>query len=128
MMIILNLSSIKLSYRKHSSCNGILEDATIAVSLKYPSKFWKSHEIPLINCKVEYIKKNNRLISVDLCRTKELNADPKAIHQREFVGQLKKLDDNGNATDAGNYQSMFFNNFRKGKSNKKQNQNFLKEL
>ena len=61
-------------------------------------------------------------------RTKELNADPKAIHQREFVGQLKKLDDNDNATDAGNYQSMFFNNFRKSKINKKQNQNFLKEL
>ena len=75
----------------------------------------------MINCKVEYIKKNNRLITVDLSRTKVLNADPKAIHQREFVGQLKKLDDNGNATDAGNDQSMFFNNFRKSKSNKKQN-------
>ena len=37
---------------------------------------------------------------------KELNADSKAIHQTEFVGQLKKLDDNDNATDDGNYQSM----------------------
>ena len=25
----------------------------------------------------------------------------------KFVGQLKKLDDDGNATDAGNGQSMF---------------------
>ena len=33
--------------------NGILEHATIAVSLKYLSNFWRSLEMPLINCKVE---------------------------------------------------------------------------
>ena len=33
--------------------NGILKIATIAVSLKYLSNFWRSLEMPLINCKVE---------------------------------------------------------------------------
>ena len=33
--------------------NGILRNATIVVPLKYLSNFWKSLEIPLINCKVE---------------------------------------------------------------------------
>ena len=45
---------------------------------------------------------------MDLSRQKELDADPKAIQQIEFVGQLKKLDAEDNATDAGdNDQSMF---------------------
>ena len=46
------------------------------------------------------------LIAVDLSRQKELDADPKAIQQTKYVGQLKKLDDDGNATDAGNDQSV----------------------
>ena len=33
--------------------NGILKKATIAVPLKYLSNFWRSLEMPLINCKVE---------------------------------------------------------------------------
>ena len=33
--------------------NGILNSATIAVLLKYLSNFWRSLEMPLINCKVE---------------------------------------------------------------------------
>ena len=33
--------------------NEILENATIAVSLKYLSNSWRSLEMPLINCKVE---------------------------------------------------------------------------
>ena len=33
--------------------NGILKNTTIAVSLKYLSKFWRSLEMPLISCKVE---------------------------------------------------------------------------
>ena len=36
-----------------NQANGILKNATIAVSLKYLSNFWRSLEIPLINCKVE---------------------------------------------------------------------------
>ena len=54
-----------------------------------------------------YIKNHYRLIAVDLSRQKELDTDPKAIHQIEFVGQLGKLDANYNAKDAGNDQSMF---------------------
>ena len=36
-----------------SHANGILKNATIAVPLKYLSNFWRSLEMPLINCKVE---------------------------------------------------------------------------
>ena len=32
--------------------NGILKNARIAVPLKYPSNFWRSFEMSLINCKV----------------------------------------------------------------------------
>ena len=37
----------------------------------------------------EYIKYNHKSIGVDLSRQKELDADPKAIQQIEFVAQLK---------------------------------------
>ena len=37
----------------------------------------------------KYIKNIYRLIAVDLSRQKELDADPKAIEQIEFVGKLK---------------------------------------
>ena len=44
-----------------------------------------------------YIKNHYRLIAIDLGRQKELDADPKAVKQTEFVGQLKKLNaDNNN--------------------------------
>ena len=51
------------------------------------------------------IKNHYRLIAIDLSR--KLDADPNAIQQIEFVGQLRKLDGEGYATDAGNDQSMF---------------------
>ena len=35
----------------------------------------------------DYIKNHYRLIAVDLSRPKELDADPKAIQEIEFVGQ-----------------------------------------
>ena len=43
-----------------------------------------------------------------MSRQKELDADPKAIQQIEFVGQSKKIDKISNATDGGVEQSMFF--------------------
>ena len=52
------------------------------------------------------IKNQYRLIAVDLSRQKELDADPKAIQQIQFVGQLRKLDYNDNTTHEGNDQSM----------------------
>ena len=39
----------------------------------------------------DYIKNHYRLIAVDLSRQKELDADPKAIQQIEFLGQLKNV-------------------------------------
>ena len=54
------------------------------------------------------VKNYYRVKAVDLSRQKELDVDPKAIQQIEFVGQLKNLDADDNATDAGdNDQSMF---------------------
>ena len=49
-----------------------------------------------IGCLLDYnyIKNHYRLIAVDLSRQKELDADPKAIQQIEFVGQLKTPDAN----------------------------------
>ena len=38
-----------------------------------------------------YKKNHYRLIPVDLSKQKELDVDPKAIQQIEFVGRLKKL-------------------------------------
>ena len=50
----------------------------------------------------DYIRNHYMLIAVDLKRQKELNADPKAIQQIAFVGQLKKLNNANN-----NPESMF---------------------
>ena len=36
----------------------------------------------------EYIKNHYKLITVDLIKQKELDADPKEIQQIEFVGKL----------------------------------------
>ena len=48
----------------------------------------------------EYVKNHYRLMAVDLNRQKELDADPKAIQQIEFVGQLKKLNNNNNDVES----------------------------
>ena len=40
----------------------------------------------------DYIKNHYRLIAVDLSGQKDLNGDPNAVHQIEFVGQLKNID------------------------------------
>ena len=51
----------------------------------------------------EYIKNHYKLIAVDFCRQKELDTEPKAIQEIDFVGQLK------NANGANSYiaQPMF---------------------
>ena len=50
---------------------------------------------------------NYRLIAVNSKQQKELNPGPKAIQQIEFAGQLKQLDANDDAIDAGPDQYMF---------------------
>ena len=56
----------------------------------------------------DYINNNYRLITIKWSVKKEVDADPRAIEQIEFVGQLKQLDANYNLTDeAGNDQSKF---------------------
>ena len=42
-----------ISSQADNDTNGILKNATIAVPFKYLSNFWRSLELPLINCKVE---------------------------------------------------------------------------
>ena len=37
----------------------------------------------------DYFKKNDQLIGVDLSKQRELDADPRAIQQIEFIGMLK---------------------------------------
>ena len=68
-----------------------------------------------------------RLIAIDLSRQKELDVDRKSIQQIEFVGQLKKLDDDGNDTDVGNDQSMFVLKISEKKF-KKRDKSFYKEV
>ena len=48
----------------------------------------QSEEIRKCRCLLDhdYIKDKHRSIAVDLSRRKELDADPKVIHQIEFVG------------------------------------------
>lgn len=56
------------------------------------------------------IKNHCRLITVDLIRQKELDTNPKTanrIQQIEFVEELRKLDNNGSATDTDNDQFVF---------------------
>ena len=53
--------------------------------------------------------------------------DRKSIQQIEFVGQLKKLDDDGNDTDVGNDQSMFVLKISE-KNFKKRDKSFCKEV
>ena len=55
----------------------------------------------------DFIKNHYKLIAADSSIQKELDSDPKAIQQIEFVGQLKQLDCNDNAADAGDDQSIF---------------------
>ena len=106
--------------------NGILRNAAIAVLLKYLSNFWRSLEMPLINCKVEWTKYcvqsaagNDDLNNIDndnndnnisftikdtkLCVPVVTLAIPKAIQQIEFAGKMKSKD----VIRANGSQSMF---------------------
>ena len=63
----------------------------------------------------DYIKNHCRFIAVDLSRQKELDTDSKAIQQLEFIGQLKKLDDNYNIANYDAQSIFVLTIFRKHK-------------
>ena len=56
----------------------------------------------------DFIKNHYRLVAVDLSRQKELDTYLKAIQKIEFIRQLKKLNNDGSATDAGHDQLCLF--------------------
>ena len=62
--------------RAPNNANGILKIATIAVPLKYLSKFWKSLEMPLINCKLELKLKWTRHWVLSAAGNDNTNANP----------------------------------------------------
>ena len=79
-------------WKNNKISNRKVEDCTTGYSLHY-----------------KYTKNHYRLIAVHLNRQKGLYDDPKAIRQIEFVGLLKELDTDCNATDAAsNNQSLLF--------------------
>ena len=56
----------------------------------------------------DYIKNHYKLIAVDLSRQKNWMLIRKQSGKQNLLDQtIKKSDDNGNAIDAGNNQSMF---------------------
>ena len=65
----------------------------------------------------EHIKNHYKLSAVDLRWQKELDTDPKAIQQIEFVQQLKESDDNGNAIDACADKNVWFIDFGQNQRN-----------
>ena len=52
-IILQHLLENTIAQPASNAANGILKNATIAVLLKYLGNFWRSLEMPLIDCKVE---------------------------------------------------------------------------
>ena len=70
----------------------------------------------------EYIKNCYKLVAIDLSRQKELDTDPKAIQEIEFVGQLKDYD----GVNVDGAKSTFV--LTSLKKSKKQGQSFHKDM
>ena len=62
-----------------NNANGILKNATIAVPLKYLSNFWRSREMPLINCKIELKLEWTKYCVLSSARNDNTNANPNNI-------------------------------------------------
>ena len=56
-------------------------------------------------------------MAADLSQQNNLDAYLKVTLQMEFFRRLKKLKNNGNATEVSADHSMLFNNFRKNEQN-----------
>ena len=59
--------------------NRFLRSRTIAVSLKYLSSFWRSLEMPLVNCKVELKHKWTKCCVLSVATLDSTNANPNDI-------------------------------------------------
>ena len=64
---------------KADAANGILKNAAIAVSLKYLSNFWRSLEMPLINCKEELKRKWKKFCVLSAAGADNVNVDSSNI-------------------------------------------------
>ena len=62
-----------------NNANGIIKNATNAVTLKYLSNFWRSLEMPLINCKVELKLKWTKYCVSSAAGADNANADSNNI-------------------------------------------------
>ena len=59
--------------------NGILKNATIAVSLKHLSNFWRSLKMPSVNCKVELKYKWTKYYVLSAAGNDNTNVNPNSI-------------------------------------------------
>ena len=118
--------AIRLNAQKYSLPKGIIKNYNVIISGKIfydqpiDSNIKRYEEIRKLTTRqgedytagclldYDYIRNHYRWIAVDLSIKKELEGDLKEIQQIEFVGQLKKLHAEDNATDtARNDKSMF---------------------
>ena len=81
-MIILNLFDYEakllgntVAQPNSNNANGILRNAKIALPLKYLSNFWRSLEMPLINCKIELKLKWTKYCVLSAASNDNTNAD-----------------------------------------------------
>ena len=59
--------------------NEIVKNATMVVPLKYLTNFWRSYEMPLINCKVELKLKWTKYCVLSAAGADNANANSKNI-------------------------------------------------
>ena len=71
---ILVRGNIKMT-ENTATANAILENATITMPLKYLCNFWRSLEMPLINCKVELKLKWTKYCVLAATGAENANAD-----------------------------------------------------
>ena len=72
-----------------SYANGILKNATITVPLKYLGNFWRSREIPLINCKVELKINWNKYCILSAAGNDSLNNNDKDSNGNNIIFTIK---------------------------------------
>ena len=82
MILILSLLMYQTKLLEDTVADGknrFLRSRTIAVSLKYLSSFWRSLEMPLVNCKVELKHKWTKCCVLSVATLDSTNANPNDI-------------------------------------------------